>query len=74
MRDHFFLPEGPYFLTHSVGPMTKLGRQYLDELYLDPWAKKGGAAWDDWLGLISRFTGALSDLLGGDISDNIAST
>ena len=69
MNDKFILPNGPYFLTHSVGPMTTLGRQYLEEAYLNPWAEKGGHAWEDWLGLTSRFCAALSALLGGETDE-----
>ncbi len=66
----FILPNqvnngGPYFLTHSVGPLTKLGQQYLDDYYLSPWSNNGGEAWPQWLTLIDQFTSALSQLLGG---------
>ena len=66
MDDKFILPEtGPYFLTHSVGPMTVRGREYLDEYYTRPWAEHGGHAWPHWLTLIDKFHGDLSKLLGG---------
>ncbi len=65
-KDKFLVPEGgPYFLTHSIGPMTVKGREYLDAHYLSPWIEKGGQAWPYWLTLMDRFNGALSRLLGG---------
>jgi len=66
VKDRFIIPEGgPYFLTHSIGPMTTLGRKYLDEHYLAPWSTHGGEAWPYWLTLLDKFHGALSKLLGG---------
>ena len=71
LREKFILPgqdsgeSGPYFLTHSIGPMTVKGRDYLSEHYLTPWEEKGGDAWPNWMTLLDRFTGALSKLTGG---------
>ena len=45
MENKFILPKGgPYFLTHSVGPMTVRGRENLEALYLAPWGEEGGHA------------------------------
>ncbi len=66
LSEKFIVPAGgPYFLTHSAGPMTRLGKSYLDKHYLSPWQDKGGDAWPYWLTLLDRFNGALSKLLGG---------
>ena len=70
MDNEFIIPGqdktgGPYFLTHSVGPMTRKGMEYLGEHYVGPWRDKGGEAWPYWLTVLDRFNGALSRLLGG---------
>ncbi len=66
IKTQFIIPEGgPYYLTHSIGPMTRKGKDYLDAHYLTPWIEKGGQAWPYWLTLMDRFNGALSKLLGG---------
>ena len=65
-HDKFIVPEGgPYFLTHSIGPMTVKGQAYLEQHYLSPWRDKGGQAWPYWLTLLDQFNGALAKLLGG---------
>jgi len=60
---------GPYFLTHSVGPMTCKGMEYLEEHYVAPWREGGGEAWPYWLTLMDRFNGALSKLTGGAVDE-----
>ncbi len=66
MNQHFIIPQGgPYLLTHSIGPITVKGREYLEAHYLAPWADQGGHAWPYWLTLMDRFNGALAKLLGG---------
>lgn len=66
----FIVPEGgPYFLTHSAGPMTRKGLAYLDVHYTKPWQDGGGEAWPHWLTLLDRFNGALSKLTGGAVDE-----
>ena len=69
MKDLFFLPDGIYTLSHSVGPLTTLGEQYLAEKYLTPLKQTGGDAWPDWLGFMDEFTDALAGFLGGRSED-----
>ncbi len=69
MREQFHLPGGIYALSHSVGPLTKLGEQYLAEKYLDPLKQTGGDAWPDWLSFMDEFTDALASFLGGRSED-----
>ncbi len=64
-RDKFFVPEGIYALSHSVGPLTLLGQDLLDEKYLEPLKQSGGDAWPDWLSFMDEFTSALASFLGG---------
>lgn len=64
-QDNFFIPDGTYLLSHSVGPLTKKGHEYLSSKYLNPHKQDGGHAWPKWLDLIDQFNTALSDLLGG---------
>ena len=68
-RDKFIVPPGIYLASHSVGAMTRLGQEYLTFKYMDPWIEKGGESWEDWLGLIDKFCGALGGLLGGAAVD-----
>ncbi len=66
MDTAFITPDrGPYFLSHSVGPLTQKGQNYLNEHYVEPWRDGGGRAWPFWLTLLDRFSGALAKLLGG---------
>lgn len=66
----FLLPEGgPYLLSHSVGCQPAAVRARLEELWLAPWAERGGEAWPVWLGAIERFRGALAGLLDGEAAD-----
>lgn len=66
MEQKFITPDrGPYFLNHSVGPVTQKGLLYLEEHYVEPWREGGGRAWPFWLTLLDRFSGALAKLLGG---------
>lgn len=75
MNKNFIIPghqnpeSGPYFLTHSVGPMTRKGLEYLETQYGTPWRDGGGEAWPYWMTLMDRFNGALSKLTGGAVDE-----
>ncbi|NNE58202.1 MAG: aminotransferase class V-fold PLP-dependent enzyme [Hellea sp.] len=70
MRDQFIIPEGgPYFLTHSTGPLTVRGLKYLRDSYLTPWTEKGGNVWPEWLVIIDRFRAGLGKLFVGEADD-----
>ncbi len=70
MDARFFIPTGgPYFLSHSVGPLTALGQSYLADKYLNPLKQRGGDAWPDWLGFMDEFSDALAEFLGGNAAD-----
>lgn len=67
--DRFEKPDGPYFLSHSVGLMPKAARLDLEQAYLAPWANGAADAWDHWLAAIGRWRGALAPILGAEADD-----
>ncbi len=68
MKPQFILPNGHYFLSHSVGCQS-LGTQAKVEQYLRQWAELGGDAWPLWLQNIEEFKQALANLIGGNRKD-----
>ncbi|OHT22026.1 aminotransferase class V-fold PLP-dependent enzyme [Edaphosphingomonas haloaromaticamans] len=65
-RALFDVPEGgPYLLAHSAGALPHAARSRIETAVLQPWAKQGAGAWDDWLGAIDEFRMGLAGLLGG---------
>jgi selenocysteine lyase/cysteine desulfurase len=69
MRELFNLPDGPYFLSHSVGCLPKSAEKYLAKDLLQPWKDAGGAAWPAWLNTIEQFKAQLALLLNGEPQD-----
>lgn len=65
----FYVPENPYFLSHSVGCLPKSSEQFLADNLMMPWKTSGGDAWGNWLGVVDGFCLALSKLLGGQASE-----
>lgn len=65
MRELFNMPEGPYFLSHSVGCLPIEAEKSLAENYLSAWKKSGGDAWPSWMNVMVEFQAELSALLGG---------
>lgn len=64
-RNKFRVPDGIYLASHSVGALTIGGQSVLERSVSQPWAQKGGEAWNDWLTLIDGFCDAISGLIGG---------
>lgn len=60
--NQFFVPEGRYFLSHSVGCLPKDARTNLEKTFLKTWAEKGGDAWPQWLETIEGFCAELATL------------
>lgn len=69
MHSLFNLPQGPYFLSHSVGCLPIEAEQSLAENYLATWKESGGDAWPAWMQVISDFQQELANLLGGQASE-----
>ncbi|GAB5381400.1 MAG: aminotransferase class V-fold PLP-dependent enzyme [Aliiglaciecola sp.] len=67
--ERFNLPQSPYFLSHSVGCISKLSESMLAQNFLEPWKTSGGNAWGPWLELIGEFDAALARLLDADPDD-----
>jgi selenocysteine lyase/cysteine desulfurase len=63
-RALFRMPEGGYFLSHSVGLQPLAAPAALEEGFLEPWRGADAATWDEWLAAIERFRRALSPLIG----------
>lgn len=64
-RSLFHVPDGHYFLSHSVGCQPIGVERELANGYMKQWAERGGEAWPDWLATAEAFRGGLADLLGG---------
>ncbi len=52
-------------LAHSVGCLPISARDALEADFFQPWARRGGDAWEHWLEAIEAFRSALAALLGG---------
>lgn len=65
----FFVPEGRYFLSHSVGCLSKGARSSLDEDFLETWADQGGNAWPGWLETLEGFCAELATLFAVNAGD-----
>ncbi|MEO1037094.1 MAG: aminotransferase class V-fold PLP-dependent enzyme [Pseudomonadota bacterium] len=62
-RERYYVPEGIYLLSHSVGCLPKSSRAALDTHFVQPWVAAGGDAWGPWLDAVNRFRDELSLLL-----------
>lgn len=67
--ERFHIPEGRYFLSHSVGLQPKAAAGRLDAAYMGPWRAGDGTSWNDWLAAIDRFRGALAPIIGANADD-----
>ncbi|MDO6712698.1 aminotransferase class V-fold PLP-dependent enzyme [Aliiglaciecola sp. 2_MG-2023] len=65
----FNLPAGPYFLSHSVGCLSKQSELSLAENFLTPWKLSGGDAWPDWLQTVDLFCASLAKLFNAKAAD-----
>lgn len=68
-NDQFCIPEGRYFLSHSVGCLPVAAQQYMQSAFIEPWATKGGDAWPDWLDTIEVFCSELASLFSVTATD-----
>lgn len=62
MRELFHVPDN-YFLSHSVGCLPKQTPPIITNSFIQPWQKKGGHAWEDWMGIIEQFRSNIGWLL-----------
>lgn len=60
--DRFFVPEGTYFLTHSVGCQPRGVEAAVTQHFQQPWQDKGGDAWPVWLEGVQTFQKHLASL------------
>ncbi|NHK28361.1 aminotransferase class V-fold PLP-dependent enzyme [Parvularcula flava] len=65
VRVRFHLPDGHYFLSHSVGLMPTGIAEGLSDAVLAPWQAQG-QSWDEWLAVIDRFRCGLGAFLNTD--------
>ncbi|WJG09628.1 aminotransferase class V-fold PLP-dependent enzyme [Aliiglaciecola sp. LCG003] len=68
-NDRFDMPDKPYFLSHSVGCLSKASQCSLAENFLNPWKKSGGEAWHPWMTVIKDFNEALALLFNAKAAD-----
>ncbi|MBU2712840.1 aminotransferase class V-fold PLP-dependent enzyme [Zooshikella harenae] len=60
-RQSFYVPEGLYFLNHSVGAKTKAS-DLAEQEFSQQWRELGNAAWGPWLVSLQGFRDAVADL------------
>lgn len=60
-RKSFYVPEGLYFLNHSVGAKTKAS-DLAEHEFSQQWRDLGNGAWDSWLTSLQGFCKAVADL------------
>ncbi|KZN47730.1 aminotransferase class V-fold PLP-dependent enzyme [Pseudoalteromonas luteoviolacea] len=61
----FFMPEGTYLLSHSVGRMLKTAPVHFTEQFFNPWQQQNREPWAQWLAGVMQFNQALAKLLNG---------
>ncbi|KTF10315.1 aminotransferase class V-fold PLP-dependent enzyme [Pseudoalteromonas sp. H105] len=61
-KNDFHLTSGCYLLNHSVGRALKTGQDDFNAHFFAPWQLTNKEPWQQWLGTIERFTGALGEL------------
>lgn len=68
-RELFYVPNGVYALSHSVGPMTRNAKQALHANYLESWQHDGSDAWGQWLGETHAFCKQIANVVRADTID-----
>ncbi|MDK2597704.1 aminotransferase class V-fold PLP-dependent enzyme [Pseudoalteromonas obscura] len=63
--EHFFMPQGTYLLSHSVGRMLKSAPEHFHSQFMQPWQVQNREPWAQWLDGIMQFNQALAKLLNG---------
>ncbi|NNG45320.1 aminotransferase class V-fold PLP-dependent enzyme [Pseudoalteromonas sp. NEC-BIFX-2020_002] len=58
-KDDFNLTSGCYLLNHSVGRSLKSSQADFNQHFFTPWQNTNKEPWQQWLGVITRFTHAL---------------
>jgi len=69
IKFEFQMPEGHYFLSHSVGCLPHSAVKALETSLLSPWAELGGGAWPGWLASLGDFQTEIAGLIGADAGD-----
>ncbi|KID55570.1 class V aminotransferase [Pseudoalteromonas luteoviolacea] len=67
--DDFFMPQGTYLLSHSVGRMLKTAPAHFNEQFVAPWQQQNREPWAQWLEGVMQFNQALA-LLFNSHADN----
>ena len=62
-RASFHVPDGAYFLSHSIGCLPMTAEQSLQSRGLQPWRTRG-AVWSQWIQAVESFSEAIAELLG----------
>lgn len=63
MNDQFHMPQGCYFLSHSVGLQPRSCSSALESKLLQPWRENTEQVWPHWLSAIDGFRDQLALLL-----------
>lgn len=65
-RAVFHMPEGRYFLSHSVGLMPRAAAAASEADFWRHWREASDRTWDHWLAAIQRYQNALALLIGAE--------
>lgn len=68
-RDAFHVPDGHYFLTHSIGCQPKAYDAAAAAGLSAPWRAAGADVWPQWFAALDRFRAGLAPLIGARAED-----
>lgn len=68
-RAAFHVPDGAYFLSHSVGLQPRAATSALEQGFFTPWKVADARIWDHWLATIDAFRSGLGPLIGARAVD-----
>ncbi len=68
-ENKFFLPDGIYLQSHSVGCLPQTTKSSATVNYFDAWQNQGAGAWPAWLTMVEDYCKTLGTLFGANSAD-----
>lgn len=68
-RAAFLMPDGPYFLSHSIGLQPQAAAKAIERQFLAPWQGAAVDVWDHWLAAVDKFKATLATVIGAAAGD-----
>ncbi len=68
-RSAFHIPDGLYFLTHSVGCQSKTYDEMVKSKFVEPWRAATADIWPRWFTALEDFNAGLAPLIGAQAND-----